>query len=197
MLSPLDVLLLVSHTFERLGIGYVVVGSFASSARGRPRATADVDVIADLHPEHVPLLAAAFAEAFYLDESAMRRAVADHRSFNLIHLDSTFKVDVFIPAPVGFRREQLRHRRRESITPEPEQSVYLATAEDTILAKLQWYENGGRVSERQWSDVLGVLQVQAGRLEVEYLRATAKELGLAELLDLAFEQSEIPGFGSA
>jgi hypothetical protein len=107
-----------------------------------------------------------------------------------------FKVDVFIPPPAGFRREQLRHRRRETVTPEPEQSVYLATAEDTILAKLHWYERGGRVSERQWSDVLGVLTVQAGRLDVGYLRATAKELGLEELLDLAFERTGTLGEGS-
>ena len=196
MLSPLEVLLLVAHTFERFGIDYVVVGSFASYARGRARATADVDLVADLRAEHVPLLGVAFADAFYLDEGAMRRAIVDHRSFNLIHLDSMLKVDVFIPPPVGFRREQLRHRRRETVAPEPEQSVYIATAEDTILAKLEWYEKGGRVSERQWSDVLGVLEVQAGRLDVGYLRATATELGLSELLELALEQAEPPGTGS-
>ena len=77
MLSPLEVLLLVAHTFERLGIDYVVVGSFASSARGRARATADVDLVVDLRAEHVPLLSAAFADAFYFDESAMTR---DRRS---------------------------------------------------------------------------------------------------------------------
>ena len=188
MLSPLDVLLLVAQTFERIGIGYVVVGSFASSARGRARATADVDMIADMRSEQIPLLTAALAEAFYVDEGAIRRAIESRRSFNLIHLDSMFKVDVFIPPPVGFRREQLRHRRREAVTSDPEESVYLATAEDTVLAKLQWYENGGRVSERQWSDVLGVLDVQANRLDVEYLRATAKELRLDALLEVAFEQ---------
>ena len=196
MLSPLEVLLLVAHTFERLGIDYVVVGSFASSARGRARATADVDLVVDLRAEHVPLLSAAFADAFYFDESAMTRAIAGHRSFNLIHLDSMLKVDVFVPPPAGFRREQLRHRRCETLALEPEQAIYIATAEDTILAKLEWYEKGGRVSERQWSDVLGVLEVQAGRLDIEYLRATATELGLGELLDLAFDESELPGTSS-
>jgi hypothetical protein len=191
--SPLDVLLFVSQTFERLGIDYVVVGSFASSARGQARATADVDLIADLSAELVPALASALAPDFYLEESAMRRAIAGHRSFNLIHLDSMFKVDVFIPPPTGFRRAQLLHRQREIVAPDPERSVYLATAEDTILAKLQWYEQGGRASERQWSDVLGVIKVQAGRLDLAYLRAIAKDLGLGELLDLAFEQSGISG----
>lgn len=122
----------------------------------------------------------------------MRRAIADHRSFNLTHLDSMFKVDVFIPPPAGFRREQLLHHQREIVTPDPERSVYLATAEDTILAKLQRYEHGGRVSEQQWSDVMGVMKVQANHLDVAYLRAAAQQLGLGELLDLAFGQSGTP-----
>jgi hypothetical protein len=191
--SPLDALLSVSQALERLGVEYVVVGSFASSARGQARATADVDLIADLRPEHVSLLASALAERFYLDENAMHRAIADHRSFNLIHLDSMFKVDVFVPPPAGFRREQLLHRKREILTTDPERTVYLATAEDTVLAKLQWYEQAGRASERQWSDVLGVLKVQASHLDVAYLIATAKRLGLGELLDRAFEQAGISG----
>jgi hypothetical protein len=192
VLSPLEVLLLVSQTLEQLGIDYVVVGSLASSARGQARATADVDIIADVSAERVPVLIAALGDGFYSDENAIHRAIESHRSFNLIHLDSMFKVDVFIPPPIGFRRDQLRHRRREVVALEPEQSVYLATAEDTILAKLQCYEKGGRVSERQWSDVLGVLRVQAGRLDVEYLRSTARDLGLGELLDLEVETSDIP-----
>lgn len=193
MASPLEVLLTVSQAFDALGVDYVVVGSFASSARGQARATADVDLIGDLRPEHVSPLATALATTFYLDESAMRRAVSDHRSFNLIHLDSMFKVDVFIPPPVGFRREQLMHRKREIVTTDPERTVYLATAEDTILAKLQWYEQAGRTSERQWSDVSGILKVQASHLDVAYLTATAKRLGLGELLNRAFEQAGISG----
>jgi hypothetical protein len=113
VLSPLEVLLLVSHTFERLGIDYVVVGSFASSARGQARATADVDVIADIRPEHVPLLAAAFAEAFYIDEDARihrrlwsrsaatgRRADARRILDELKDLSKTKYVDAYYVAPI-------------------------------------------------------------------------------------------------
>jgi hypothetical protein len=187
--SPLDVLLFVSKSFERLGVDYVVVGSFASSTRGRARATADVDLIADLRPADVEPLAAALGSDFYFDEQSVRRAITDTTSFNLIHLDSMFKVDVFIAPTAGFRREQLRHRRSEIVVPTSGQSVYVATAEDTILAKLQWYERGGRVSERQWSDVLGVLEVQASRLDFAYLRATAHALGLSDLLEFAIERT--------
>lgn len=188
MLSPLDVLLSVVQIFENLGITYVVVGSFASSARGEARATADVDFIADVRPEHIAPLADALASTFYFDEGAMYRAITAHRSFNIIHLDALFKVDVFIPPSTGFRRMQLLHRQSATLTTEPERSVYIATAEDTILAKLQWYERGGCVSERQWSDVLGVFKVQADRLDIAYLHAEAAQLGLKALLDLAMEQ---------
>ena len=102
-------------------------------------------------------------------------------------------VDVFVALPSGFRREQLLHGRREVVAAEPERSIFIATAEDTILAKLQWYEPGGRASERQWSDILGVIKVQASGLDVAYLRTTAERLRLGDLLDLALEQSGMSG----
>jgi hypothetical protein len=66
----------------------------------------------------------------------------------------------------------------------------VASAEDTLLAKLEWYRMGGEVSERQWRDVLGVLKVQAGGLDLEYLRRWARELGVDDLLERALAQSE-------
>ena len=66
---------------------------------------------------------------------------------------------------------------------------YATAAEDTLLAKLNWYRLGGEVSERQWRDVLGVLAVQAGRLESEYLFRMAEELGVADLLARALAEA--------
>jgi hypothetical protein len=65
----------------------------------------------------------------------------------------------------------------------------VATAEDTLLAKLDWYRLGGEVSERQWRDVLGILEVQAGSLDLDYLRKWAKELRVSDLLERALTQS--------
>jgi hypothetical protein len=190
MASALDVILHVTETFEALGVPYVIVGSFASSIRRRARSTADVDIVADIEPERIEHVVQSFASDFYIDEKAVRRAVATGRSFNAIHLESMFKVDVFIAPPSGHRRQQLEHRQREVILTEPERSVYIATAEDTVLAKLQWFARGGRVSDRQWSDILGVLQVQGTDMDWEYLRRNARELGVEDLLERASSEAE-------
>lgn len=121
--------------------------------------------IAELTLEHVPTLAGELGDAFYLDERAMRRAVERKRSFNVIHLETMFKVDVFIPKRRAFDRAQLERRASHVVATEPERKAFIASAEDTILAKLDWYRAGGEVSERQWSDIAGVLRVQQARLD--------------------------------
>lgn len=185
MTAALEVLHRVAELLEASGVRFVVVGSFASSARGQARATADIDFVADIPEVSIVPLVAALAAEFYVDEDAVRRAVRERRSFNAIHLDSMLKIDVFIAPPSGFRRAQLENGRPEVLDPNSGRAVPIATAEDTILSKLAWYRDGGEVSERQWSDVLGVIRVQGAALDVEYLRATARGLGVEELLERA------------
>ena len=70
-------------------------------------------------------------------------------------------------------------------------SMYFSSPEDVIISKIQWYELGGRVSERQWLDIIGVIKVQENALEKEYLRAWAQQLGIAELLKCAYHDAGI------
>jgi predicted nucleotidyltransferase len=188
MQSIIEVLLDVTHTFEELGIPYVVVGSFASSARGMPRATNDVDVVADIEPQQVRPLVTALQGNFYLDEQAARRAVENRRSFNAIHLDSIFKVDIYVPPPGGFGRQQLERRQLETITSDTTRHIYIATAEDMVLAKLQWFQATGETSDKQWSDVLGMVKVQGNHLDFEYLREWAVRLDVRHLLEKAMNE---------
>lgn len=183
MESPLEVLSQIARALEDHGVAYVVVGSFASSMRGLYRATADIDIVADLEPAQIQPLVEALRETFYLDEQAVRRAVARRGLFNAIHLDAVFKVDIFIPPAHGFSRQQLARRRLEKIAPDVPQRIYVATSEDTILAKLSWYRAGGEVSQVQWADVLGIVGTQGAELDVEYLREWADLLGVRDLLE--------------
>lgn len=190
METPFAVLTEIARALEKLGIAYVVVGSFASSMRGLYRATGDVDIVADVKLEHVKPLVSALKGSFYIDEKAVFTAVTQHRSFNVIHFDSVFKIDIFIPPKSDFSRQQLARRQLERISPDDSQEIYVATAEDTILAKLKWYRAGGEVSDTQWGDVLGIIGTQGSNLDIEYLREHADRLNVQDLLEKAF--SEVP-----
>ncbi len=87
--------------------------------------------------------------------------------------------------------EQLSHARRYTLSIEPTVEAFVATPEGTILAKLEWYRIGGEVSERQWRDVLGILEVQGDRLDFVYLRQWAKELKVSDLLERALIEATI------
>jgi hypothetical protein len=183
MLNQIEVLLRVAGLLEEMRIPYLVVGSIASSLQGFSRATADVDIVADLSPEHVAPLFAALKDEYYVDDQAMRRAISLRRMFNLIHLDTLIKVDIYVPQDDEFGRQQFRRVRRETLLPGEAGGAYISAPEDTVLAKLQWHRRGGKISERQLSDVLGVLKVQRERLDLEYLREWAERLGVLDLLE--------------
>jgi hypothetical protein len=183
MKNQVEVILRVAGVLDELRIPYIVVGSVASSLQGFSRTTADVDILADFRVEHVAPLFAALKDEYYLDDQAMCRAISLRRMFNLIHFDTAFKVDIYVAQADEFTRRQFERRMRETLLPGEAGGVYVATPEDTILGKLQWHQRGGGVSERQLTDVTGVLKVQGTRLDLEYLREWAGTLGVADLLE--------------
>ena len=189
MENPFKVLSLVASVLEQQRITYVLVGSFASSIHGMYRSTADIDIVADVHSEQVIPLLTALQENFYVDEHAVHEAIDRRQSFNAIHFDSVFKVDIFIPKADEFSRKQIERRELRKLAPDVEQMVYVATAEDTILAKLRWYDSGGRVSNTQWTDVVGIIGASSSILDLDYLRDWAKRFSLTELLDRAFKEA--------
>jgi hypothetical protein len=188
--SPLSVTVTVIKTLETLRISYAIGGSLASTLHGVVRNTLDTDIVADLRPEHAELLAAALSDAFYADVEQIRDAINRRRSFNLLHLDTMFKVDVFVAKPRAFDRAQLARRQLLALDETSTQQAYVVSAEDIVLAKLEWYRAGGEVSDRQWSDVRGVLKTQAGRLDQAYMRRMAAELDVSDLLERALAEAK-------
>ena len=189
--ESVSVLMVVVNVFERLHIPYLVGGSMASALYGVVRSTLDADIVADFHLEKVGALIKALGIDFYADEAMIQDAIRHQSSFNLIHLKTMFKVDVFIRKDRPYDRVQFERRVEQVFATNPEQKVFILTAEDIILAKLEWYRMGGEVSDRHWRDILGVLTVQADRLDRDYLRKWAVELGVADLLHRAFIETGV------
>jgi hypothetical protein len=189
MNETLEVLKTVTAALEQVGVPYRVGGSVASSALGVPRTTLDIDIVADLKPHHVAPLANLLGRGFYFDTEHALEAIGRRSGFNLLHFASAIKVDLFLPQSTPFDRAAFAREHRIALDdPVQPRSIAFSTAEDILLHKLRWYELGGRSSERQWGDVLGILRVQTG-LDMEYLRYWAAELGLSGLLEEAQAQA--------
>ena len=187
--EPVEVTLRVTGAFEKLGVPYLIGGSLASTLHGMVRTTQDSDVIAEMRPEHLQPFVLALQDEFYIDEEMIAESIKHNSSFNIIHRETMFKVDVFIPRPRPFLQAQLARAQRQTFSFETKISAKFASPEDTILSKLEWYRMGGEVSDRQWRDILGVLKTRAGELDLAYLRKWAAELHVSDLLERALKES--------
>lgn len=179
-----DSTLAVVRALERMGVRHYVGGSLASSLHGEPRATNLADIVAELRPSDGQRLQQELGERFYVDPDEFAAAVANQGSFNLVDEVELAKVDVFCVRAEEFQAEALNRTVRLELEPgDPFSEVRVASAEDTILAKLRWYRLGGEVSDRQWRDVQGVVLAQSSRLDLDYLKRWAAHLGVSDLLE--------------
>jgi hypothetical protein len=163
-------------------------GSFASNFHGVPRMTQDADLVVELGEAPAPLLVAALDRDFYVSEEAIRDAVRRRGMFNVIHLETGFKVDIIVRKARPFSEEEFRRRVPGALAGRP---VSFASAEDTILSKLEWARAGN--SDRQYHDAVGIVNVQGRQLDIAYLEKWAAELGLLDLLHRARSGGAFPG----
>lgn len=187
--NPIEVTGLVTAVLERLNVPYFVGGSLASIFYGMVHTTQDADLVALLEMRHVTPFVQSLQDAFFVDEHMIRDAVAHHGSFNIIHQESMFKIDIFVPRLRDFERSQLERAETQTLLESPTVRARLASAEDILLAKLEWYRMGGEVSERQWRDIIGILEIQSGNLDIPYLRHYAALLGVLDLLERALSDA--------
>ncbi|MCP4873072.1 MAG: hypothetical protein GY898_30640 [Proteobacteria bacterium] len=174
---------------DAAGIDYMLAGSFASTYHGIPRTTQDLDlVVAPDFSSLKRLLAALPDDDYYVSSEAAMEALRNRRSFNVIDMATGWKADLIIRKAREFSEVEFARRKPAEIVGV---TVPIATAEDTILSKLEWAQQSP--SERQLRDVAGVLQVSGEHLDRSYLDHWADELGVAaswqELQDLAEEKS--------
>lgn len=161
-------------------IDYMLTGSMASNAWGIPRTTHDLDFVLQIPPSAAVRLSESFSGDYFLDAATIQAAFHPPYQFNAIHVPSALKIDFWMLRPGPFEREMFARRLRFPLLGEP---AWISTPEDVILHKLYWHTI--TPSDRQLGDVAGVVAVQRGQLDENYLRRWAAELGLNALLEQA------------
>jgi len=194
LIEPINIEALrpVARALESVGASYYIGGSIASSYHGSGRSTVDIDIIADLRLEHVSRFVTMLEPNYYADDEMIGDAIRNRSSFNVIHKPTSYKIDLFAPGTRAFDRGTWQRVIRGTLPGEKTRDYPLASAEDTILSKLEWYRAAGEVSERQWKDVIGVMKVQQPILDRAYLHRWATELNVIDLLDRAWKEAETP-----
>ncbi len=178
----------LTDALDDMKIDYAIGGSIASSVYGKVRFTQDADITVASFADKAELLYNILKENFYIGKDAMYQAISNRSSFNVIHLKSAFKIDIFVQKDDDFHRQLFLRRQKVKLDESIEHLFDIVSAEDIILLKLQWYQSAGCLSERQWSDVLGVLTVQSKSLDMKYLRSCSEKLGLSNILQKAIDQ---------
>jgi hypothetical protein len=188
--SHLDLAVDLAKLLEDLGVRYVIGGSVASSLIGEPRSTVDVDVAVVLDPEHLDLFVERVRPTFYVPEIDAARAVREKDSFNIIHNEAALKVDLFVLGDGLLDVNQIDRRVQIDVPTEPVAALWITSPEDQVLRKLDWYRQGGQVSDRQMRDIIAILQVNSENIDKTYLWQTAELVGLSELLSDALQTAD-------
>ncbi|MEW6610391.1 MAG: nucleotidyl transferase AbiEii/AbiGii toxin family protein [Patescibacteria group bacterium] len=179
--DPQTLLVKVAKALNELNLPYLVTGGMSVTLWGRPRFTADIDMVLGIEPYELTALAEQLrrvGDRIYLDENAMREAYASEGEFNVVDGTSGIKVDFWIVRRADpFNASRLARRVSTQIAGE---TVYFSSPEDLILIKLFWYQR--TPAERQLDDVKSIIAVSGANLDRHYLQEWAKKLGVEELL---------------
>ncbi len=171
----------VDQALRQLRVAYYVGGSIASSYHGAARSTMDVDIVCELRREHVETFIKLLGDQFYCSSSAIVSAIDRQSCFNLIHLETSFKVDVFILRGRPFDRESMLRAkvgccpRRQNSQP---QSLLRKTSSLPSSNGTSYWRN----SERQWNDVSRLVEILGPKLDLDYLTSASLSVGVNELL---------------
>jgi nicotinamide riboside kinase len=178
-----ELLAKIVEALDAAGIKHMVTGSFASTFHGEPRMTRDIDIVIDPDTTTIAVFVEQFdTNTFYIDDAIAATARRD--MFNVIDVTTGWKVDLIICKDRAFSKEEFQRRVPTTIGGV---ATYVASAEDTILSKLEWSARSG--SERQRRDVVSVIQVQRSTLDFDYLEYWANELDIADQLQAALDAS--------
>lgn len=166
----------IAAELNRAGIPYMLTGSFAGVFYGSPRSTQDIDLVITANSAQLR----AFIETlpgkeYYVEVDAALEALNRESLFNIVDLKTSWKIDLIIRKSRAFSQEEFGRRRLSNVEGV---SLHVASAEDIILAKLEWAKLGE--SQRQIDDAAGILKLRGDSLDRSYLDKWVGDLGLAK-----------------
>jgi hypothetical protein len=164
-MSPLEVLLQVVGRLNKLDIPYMLSGALATSFYGRIRSTHDIDLVVEIVQQHAERIFEAFNDDYYTSRDMIEEAIRHRSMFNLIHNETTTKVNLWMLEDSAFDRERFSRRSEEDLEGMP---VSISTPEDLIIIKLDWFKRSGVL--KHYEDALGIVLVQQNSLDIEYIR---------------------------
>jgi hypothetical protein len=182
--NAIDIALKVARALTAVGAEYFLGGSLASSLQGEPRATNDIDFVIALPLGRVDDLAVSLGSDFEVDTAMVRDAILRARCANAFYLPVVTKIDLFGRGYEPFDESEFLRRRTTIVTASGD-SLVVKSPEDTVLRKLLWFREGGEVSEKQWRDVVSVLQISGHKMDQTYLKSWASRLHVTDLLERA------------
>lgn len=179
--DPRHLLIEVSNILQKLKIPHMITGGFAVLVWGRPRFTADIDIVVELKFENIDDLVKALSllgKANYIDKDAIKDALTHGGEFNFIHGDTGIKVDFWMLEKTPFGLSRMKRRIAKSVL---DKKVYFTSPEDLILNKLQWYQQNQ--SSRHMEDIESVFKISGEKLDTKYLKQWTRKLGVSNILN--------------
>jgi hypothetical protein len=175
-MSFLEVLQRITAALDQAGIAYMLTGSFASVYYGSPRSTQDIDLVIAANPKQLQAFIAGLPRGeYYTDLDAALEAHKRESLFNVIDLKTGWKIDMILRKGRPFSQEEFGRRQLLNMQGV---SLFVASAEDVILSKLEWSKLAQ--SQRQMEDAEGILKIRGDSLDHFYLDRWIRELGLTK-----------------
>jgi hypothetical protein len=186
-MSVPDVVRRITTALDAAGIAYMLTGSFASAHYGTPRSTQDIDLVIEATASQLRVLVDLLeGRGYYVEFESALDALRNESLFNVIDINAGWKIDLIIRKSRRFSKEEFSRRRRADVQGTP---IFVASAEDVVIAKLEWSKLGG--SLRQIEDAAAIIRIQADALDIPYLQKWVTELKLEDQWEAA---KRAPGF---
>ena len=174
------------NELNSLRISYMITGAYAVSYFGLPRATHDLDIVVEIKPKDIDEICRKFVKEYLVDKDMVENAVRYGTHFSIICTSGDLKIDFWILKNKPSEQDRFGRRKKISLFGEP---TYIISVEDMLLIKLEWFKRSKNT--KHLDDAIGILKVQAGKLDKRYISAALKKFGIKRYWNLAVKKTEI------